>query len=230
MFAAHSPLAPSEDYSPDPTLTPQMHRVITNLASGLTITQAAEAEKIHRNTVGNWRRTVPPFARELEYALRERALYWHEQATTLAPLAVQTLSDILTNPDASLSLKLRASLAVLKMSTETEPKTLSFLEARITEIEARSGQVLRFKQQIKQQAHNDAQSCTTSLENQPVPAVQTPNMQNRAQSCTTPAPAARPQPIRVDPQPGRNTPCPCKSGLKYKRCCANKPKTSAAAL
>jgi hypothetical protein len=27
------------------------------------------------------------------------------------------------------------------------------------------------------------------------------------------------QPIRVIPQPGRNAPCPCKSGLKFKRCC-----------
>jgi len=30
------------------------------------------------------------------------------------------------------------------------------------------------------------------------------------------------EPIRVTPQPGRNEPCPCNSGLKFKRCCLNK--------
>ncbi len=34
-------------------------------------------------------------------------------------------------------------------------------------------------------------------------------------NCTT----AKPQPIRVTPQPGRNAPCSCNSGLKFKRCC-----------
>jgi len=29
----------------------------------------------------------------------------------------------------------------------------------------------------------------------------------------------RPEPIRVDPKVGRNSPCPCGSGKKYKRCC-----------
>jgi uncharacterized protein YecA (UPF0149 family) len=37
-----------------------------------------------------------------------------------------------------------------------------------------------------------------------------------AQTCT------KPQPIRVPPQPARNAQCPCKSGLKYKRCCLAK--------
>jgi uncharacterized protein YecA (UPF0149 family) len=40
----------------------------------------------------------------------------------------------------------------------------------------------------------------------------TENVQHSAQNRTTPSTA----------QPGRNTPCPCKSGLKYKRCCLNR--------
>lgn len=27
------------------------------------------------------------------------------------------------------------------------------------------------------------------------------------------------EPIKVDKQPGRNDPCPCGSGKKYKKCC-----------
>ena len=30
------------------------------------------------------------------------------------------------------------------------------------------------------------------------------------------------EPIRADDEPGRNDPCPCGSGLKYKRCCWGK--------
>jgi hypothetical protein len=40
----------------------------------------------------------------------------------------------------------------------------------------------------------------------------TENVQHSAQSRTAPS----------TNQPGRNTPCPCKSGLKYKRCCLNR--------
>jgi len=28
-----------------------------------------------------------------------------------------------------------------------------------------------------------------------------------------------PRPVHVEPKPGRNDPCPCNSGLKYKHCC-----------
>jgi len=31
----------------------------------------------------------------------------------------------------------------------------------------------------------------------------------------------KPSPVRVSPRPGRNQPCPCNSGLKYKKCCGN---------
>ena len=51
-------------------------------------------------------------------------------------------------------------------------------------------------------------------------------------STTTPARAlvadaarlapARIAPARIAPPPGRNAACPCNSGLKFKRCCANK--------
>jgi SEC-C motif-containing protein len=32
----------------------------------------------------------------------------------------------------------------------------------------------------------------------------------------------KPAPVRVGPQPGRNDPCPCGSGKKYKKCCLDK--------
>jgi hypothetical protein len=35
-----------------------------------------------------------------------------------------------------------------------------------------------------------------------------------------------PKPVRASPQPGRNDPCPCGSGRKFKKCCLNKRKGS----
>lgn len=32
---------------------------------------------------------------------------------------------------------------------------------------------------------------------------------------------SRPIPVHVAPKPGRNEPCPCGSGLKYKKCCGS---------
>ena len=45
------------------------------------------------------------------------------------------------------------------------------------------------------------------------------NRKNEPNSAPAPAPTP-PQPIRVE-KTGRNEPCPCLSGLKFKRCCLN---------
>jgi hypothetical protein len=57
-------------------------------AKGVSTTEAAAAAGVHRNTVGTWRRTHPAFARELEFAARERSMFWHDQAAALAEKAV----------------------------------------------------------------------------------------------------------------------------------------------
>ena len=45
-----------------------------------------------------------------------------------------------------------------------------------------------------------------------------PDLKAKPQRTTTNAPETR-QPIRVEKKPGRNEPCPCGSGKKYKNCC-----------
>jgi hypothetical protein len=114
-------MTPAPDYSPDPTLNPQQHRIISLLAAGNSITQVATSENLHRNTIANWRRTIPAFARELEFALREQRQYWHEQATRLAPLAMQAIEETLTNPKASPSLRFRAATLILKLLPTPRP-------------------------------------------------------------------------------------------------------------
>jgi hypothetical protein len=198
------------DYSPDPTLTPLQHRVINLLAAGHSVTHAAQTEQIHRNTIANWRRTVPAFAREIENATREHYLQSQEQVTSLLPLAIANIREIVTSDTAPLSLKFRASLAILKMAAQPAPL-------------APPAELGSFVPPAPnpENLHNSAQSCTTPPElGSFVPHAPQPEIvHNSAQSCTT----NKPQPIRVPPQPGRNSPCPCASGLKFKRCCANKP-------
>ena len=99
---------------PGPAFTPQQHRVIDLIAEGVTITVAASTLGIHRNTIRNWRRTIPGFATELDFAIGEQSLYWHEQAVALAPKAIAILCTIMHNDASSDSLKLRAATLILK--------------------------------------------------------------------------------------------------------------------
>jgi len=208
---------PVADYSPDPTLTTQQHRIIALLASGCSTIQAAKVEKIHRNTIGYWRRTVPAFARELEFASHEQRRCWQDQAVELAPHAFQTIKEILADPKSSPSLRFRAATFIIKMATDPNQKALKAFSPLPAQLEAIDGQTQGWRKEALTDA---AAPDTTPTEN---PVVQTTKIEKTAQSCT------KAQPIRVTPQPGRNEPCPCNSGIKYKRCCLNKPRESQAA-
>jgi hypothetical protein len=177
-------------HSPDSTLTPAQHRVLSLLAQGTSISAAAAAAGIHRNTVANWRRAIPAFAREFELAARERALFWHDQASALAQKAIDVLSSILNDETAAPSLRFRAALKVISMATEIKPYPAGTAEVEVPAPASENVEIV----------HNFAQN---------------------AQSCTN-------QPVRRAPEPGRNTQCPCGSGVKYKRCCANRASPAAA--
>jgi hypothetical protein len=105
-----------------PTLTEQQHRIIARLASGWSINLAAKSEGIHRNTVGNWRRTNPTFARELEFAASEQRRCWQDEAVQRAPLAIQTIGECITDPKTSPSVRLRAATFIISMAADPEPK------------------------------------------------------------------------------------------------------------
>jgi hypothetical protein len=198
----------TQRYSPDPDLSPAQHHVLSLLAQGVSTTAAAAAAGVHRNTVGTWRRTSPAFAREIEFAARERSLFWHDQAAALAEKAVTVLSEILDDKSASPALRLRAALKVISMASDPQPGPMKPFPTSAAEAEAVHGRTLLLHSLMNQE-RNEEEQPAESPQN-------TATVQHSAQSCTV-------QPIRRAPEPGRNTPCPCKSGLKYKRCCANRP-------
>jgi hypothetical protein len=157
----------TEDFSPNSSLTPQQHRIISLLAAGNSITAAAEQEQIHRNTIGYWRRTSPAFARELEHALSEQRLYWHEQATELAPKALAAIEAALTNPDSSPSLRFRAAVLILKLATDPQAKAIPHFPTLSPELESVSGQVHALRKELFVQSpksEEPAQECTNAAQ------------------------------------------------------------------
>ena len=103
------------------TLSPIQQKVLYHLAQGDSITATAQATGVHRNTIANWRRDLPTFNHALDEAVRERALFFQVKLGDLIPKAIEVLSTILHNESASPSIRLRAAVAVLKLSSE--PKT-----------------------------------------------------------------------------------------------------------
>jgi hypothetical protein len=179
-------------------LTPQQMRIVALLSQGHSIAHTATQENLHRNTIANWRRTHPAFAHALDSALTEQRNYWQEQATRLAPFAMQAIEDCLTNPNASPSLRFRAATFIMKMATTVHKSAQS--------------SALPSAAPLTTTKEEDFEELASFCQ----PPQITPEIPKPAQTCT------KPQPIRVPTQPSRNAQCPCNSGLKFKRCCLSK--------
>ena len=76
-------------------LRPVQDQIIAALSSGVSLTAAADAAGIHRNTISNWLRISAPFRAALAEAQYDRALFIREQAESLADIALQTIREIL---------------------------------------------------------------------------------------------------------------------------------------
>jgi hypothetical protein len=186
-------------------LSTQQLAVICALSSGATSAAAAEQAGVHRNTILNWRRNCLPFQYGLANAQYDRALCFRERMEAEFDLAIQCLHQILTDPKAPPSVRLKAALAVINVaSTPPAPKKEVHLD--IEKIVSTSHPEPVTPDQLEPAAvHNDAQPDAVPEKPSPV--------HNHAQ----PAP---PQPIRRESarleskKPGRNEPCPCGSGKK----------------
>jgi transposase-like protein len=195
----------------DSHLSDRMFQVIDSLSSGANLTEAAAAAGVHRNTIANWRRSFPQFQQALAQAQSDRALEFRERAADLADLAFDSLRVILTDPKASPSVRLKAATFIIRTAmapaSKKAGKPLSFNAPPDSHLPAAPSEK---KEEPTEPAF--AQECTTAANPQ--------NMHNHAQK---PEPYRRP-----GPKIGRNHPCPCGSGHKYKRCCLGKPQTAAA--
>jgi hypothetical protein len=184
-------------------LSTQQLAVICALSSGATAAAAADQAGVHRNTVLNWRRNSLPFQYGLANAQYDRALYFRERIEAEFDLAVECLHQILADPKAPASVRLKAALSVVNLAT-TPPVPKKEVHLDIERIVSTTHPEPVTLDQLKPAppVHNDAQ---------PAPAPEEP-VHNPAQS-----------PRTVPPKIGRNEPCPCGSGKKYKRCCLDNP-------
>ena len=123
--------------------------------------------------------------------------------------------------DPLLEYKQEAYKLFVSMLGEIEHETLSlaFKLFPVTEEAREQIEAERKKAQVQQDRlvarHDEAK---TAYEN---PVAQAENKQDRkAQNRNGPENANQPQqPVRAEKTPGRNDPCPCGSGKKYKNCC-----------
>jgi hypothetical protein len=158
----------------EPILTTQQQHVLALLAQGNTVSAAAKAAGVHRNTVSNWRRAgSPEFRNAWQSAQLDQAAFWRDHLQLLGELAVKALMNILQDPKTSPSVRLKASLAVLNVIATPAPAH-------------KAGELVTPELHIPE-LHNPAQP-TTPAPPEPKKAAAAVASQNPAQSRTTPDP------------------------------------------
>jgi hypothetical protein len=110
------------DHMSPSQLSPIQDQVVAALANGASLSAAAAAAGIHRNTVGNWHRDSALFRAEFARAQYDRALLLREHAESLAETAIETIHAILIDPEASPSVRLKAALAILNQISAPLPE------------------------------------------------------------------------------------------------------------
>jgi hypothetical protein len=210
---------------PDYGLSVQQLAVICALSSGATMNVAADQAGVHRNTIANWRRNSLPFQQGFAHAQYDRALYYREKVEDLIDLAIQSLHDILSDPKAPPSVKLKAALAVITTaSMPPAPKKQVELDIEKIVIQKTAQTVTEDQFEPTPPVHNDAQPAplpTTHNDAQPGGeiAVNPPSSKASAPPELDAAAHNDAQAPKSRPGVARNTKCPCGSGRKYKRCC-----------
>jgi transposase len=100
------------------TLSASQSQVIAALAAGRSIAAAAREAGVHRSTIHLWVNNQPPFAEALADAQQETRDHLDQQTRDLSAKAFDTIRQILDDPKASPSVRLRAALAVLERKRE----------------------------------------------------------------------------------------------------------------
>src|SRR5215467_4461561 len=98
-------------------LSSQQLQVIDALSDGATSTAAAAQAGIHRNTIANWRRNDLTFRAALGHAHYDRALVAREQYESRLDRALETIDDILADPKAPASVRLKAAISIVEKAS-----------------------------------------------------------------------------------------------------------------
>jgi len=181
-------------------LTAQQQDVVARLCAGESITAAAHAIGIHRTTIHHWRRTNAQFALALADAQADRVTSWQQALASRTEAALVALDRLLSDERTSPSVRLKAIQLILNAAVRSQPVNPPEEEA------------LRLRD-LRHLHHVLALYQKTDALEQDI--ADTIGFQHSSTRSTEPAAD------ESKPRPGRNTPCPCGSGRKYKQCCLN---------
>ena len=106
----------------DTNLTPIQAAAAIALGFGLQVSAVAAELKIHRATLYNWAKN-PAFVQSVETAHAEFEKQYRTQIAMLIRLALTNIQEILADPKASSSVRLKAALAVLKQDWKLPEST-----------------------------------------------------------------------------------------------------------
>lgn len=215
-------------------LSPAQARVALSLASGASLSHAARSSGVGRTTIYAWLKDNPHFSAAIEHAKMEYIATLRDRVRDLSAKALDTLDAILDDPSVHPSVRLKAALAVLNRphfpdqgwhlpEKTNHPGDEQALET-LAQLEFSHRQVLYAKSVLANTttAANDSPEPASPASGRQTPTVQSDSLHR--QTGTQPHTSGqKTQPVRSTPRPGRNEPCPCGSGLKFKRCCLNKP-------
>jgi len=95
--------------------------VIDALTCGANLIDAAAIAGVHLTTLAKWRRNSLNFQVALSHALNIRALQVREKALALVDRAFETLDEILRDPKASPSVRLKAAIFIVKTGMAPPP-------------------------------------------------------------------------------------------------------------
>src|SRR5882672_8823629 len=94
-------------------LTPLQLSITHALASGVSISAAAQSKDISRTTIHGWKKTIPEFAKAIEEATQSYIETLRDQTHDLSRKALAFVDAIIDDVAAPLSIRLKAALAVL---------------------------------------------------------------------------------------------------------------------
>jgi hypothetical protein len=109
-------------------LTPIQMQVLQSLASGSSVSAAAEQAGLHRSTIYLWTRTIPGFNQVLADLRQQRASRLADELGDLADLAIDTFRHILSDDKAPPAARLKAAMEIVKM-VDAQRGTPSNVEA-----------------------------------------------------------------------------------------------------
>ena len=106
----------SPDLAPAPNsnLSSTQVQVVAALAQGFSVTAAAQEAGIHRTTIHHWLRSDPEFKTAVENAELEFVEALKDQVRELSFGALETLQNLMGDPNTRDAIRLKTALAVLE--------------------------------------------------------------------------------------------------------------------